>query len=148
MRSTTILIDPAELESRISYATSSKAAKKLLFLWLWLFGNYSTQESLALLGVSESWINRVKREYRERGKEILQKEEPLLSRAEGATLLLRVLQKRPAPPNLKTLQQEYEAQVGQRVQRALLKSFAEQFGLTLRALNKIAQGAAKSKLSP
>jgi transposase len=148
MRPTITPIDPAELESRISYATSNKEAKKLLFLWLWLFGNYSTQESLALLGVSESWIHRVKREYRERGKEILQKEEPLLSRAEGTTLLLRVLQKKLAPPSLKTLQQEYEAQVGQPVQRTLLKSFTEQFGLTLRALHKLAQGAAKSKLRP
>jgi hypothetical protein len=90
----------------------------------------------------------LKREYRERGKEILQKEEPLLSRAEGATLLLRALQKKPAPPSLKALQQEYEAQVGQPVQRALLRNFAAQFGLILRALNKLAQGAAKSKLRP
>ena len=148
MRPTITPIDPAELESRISYATSNKEAKRLLFLWLWLFGNYSTQESLALLGVSESWIHRVKREYRAKGKEILQREEPLLSRAEGATLLLRVLQKKPAAPGLKILQQEYEAQVGQCVQRPLLKSFAAQFGITLQALNKLAQGAAKSKLRP
>jgi transposase len=134
MKPTITPISHADLETRLSHATNAKEAKKLLFLWLWLFGGYSTQESIKLLGVSESWVHRLKREYREKGRDMIQKKEPLLSRAEGASLLLRVLQKTSVSPSLTTLQREYEARAGQRVQRPTIKSFAAQFGLKLQAL--------------